>query len=178
MSSPIIPTASWPILRHPLWMLVALLLISGESYRLWSHGLISTSETGLLEVGQNIFLFLACLLHSYHSSNDKADPLHRYLCAGLALLCLTLLLRELDIEKMGSGNQWKNVELLIRGLAATGIIIYCGKLFNDPTITWSALKSVATMPILLFSLWGVCCYFCGWPFDKSLFAIPQGLSAG
>lgn len=177
MSSPIISPASKPILRHPLWTLVALLLMSAESYRLWSHGLISTSETGLLEVGQNIFLFLACLLHSYHSHNDKADPLYRYLCAGLALLCLTLLLRELDIDKIGNNNQWKNIELLIRSLSATGIIIYCGKLRRHPTITWSSLKSVTTMPILIFSLWGVCCYLCGWPFDKSLFAIPQGLSA-
>ena len=177
MPSPIIPTISWPIWRHPLWMFIALLLISVESYRLWSHGLISTSETGLLEVGQSIFLFLACLLHSYHSRNDKADPPYRYLCAGLALLCLTLLLRELDIDKMGNNNQWKTIELLVRSLAATGIIMYCGTLLRHPDITWSGLKSFTTMPMLIFSFWGICCYLCGWPFDKSLVAIPQELSA-
>ncbi|HSX83879.1 MAG TPA: hypothetical protein VLE50_00675 [Cellvibrio sp.] len=177
MPSPIIPNASWPILRHPLWMFVALLLISGESYRLWSHGLISTTETGLLEVGQNIFLFLACLLHSYHSRNDNAEPLYRYLCVGLALLCLALLLRELDIDKMGDNNQWRNIELLVRSVTVTGIIIFCGKLLRHPAITWSSLRSLSTMPILTFSFWGVCCYLCGWPFDKLLFAIPQGLSA-
>ena len=177
MPTPIVSPASWPILRHPLWMLAALLLISAESYRLWSHGLIRTSETGLLEVGQNIFLFLACLLHSYHSRNDNAEPLYRYLCVGLALLCLALLLRELDIDKMGNSNQWENIELLVRSVTVTGIIIYCGTLLRHPDITWSGLKSFTTMPMLIFSFWGICCYLCGWPFDKSLFAIPQGLSA-
>jgi hypothetical protein len=173
----IISSANWPILRHPLWILVALLIISAESYRLWNHGLISTSETGLLEAGQNIFLFLACLLHSYHSRNDNAEPLYRYLCVGLALLCLALLLRELDIDKMGNSNQWGNIELLVRSVTVTGIIIYCGKLSRRPGITWTGLKSFATTPLLTFSFLGVCCYLCGWPFDKSLFAIPQGLSA-
>lgn len=164
--------------RRSPWILVALSLVSLESYRLWSQGFISTSEQGLLEVGQSIFLFLACLLHSYHSHTTKTDPLYRYLHAGLGLFCLTLLLRELDIDKLGNQDNywWRYAEWLGRGVTLMGIMVYGGKLFRHPDITFTRLTSLAATPTFGFTAWGVCCYLCGWPFDKIIFDLPPALS--
>ncbi len=160
------------------WILVVLSLISLESYRLWSQGFISTSEQGLLEVGQSIFLLLACLLHSYHSHTNKTDPLYRYLHAGLGLFCLALLLREFDMDKLGNQDNhwWRYVEWLVRGATLLGITAYAGKLLRHPNITLTRLTSLAATPAFGFTVWGACCYLCGWPFDESIFDLPPALS--
>lgn len=156
-------------------MLPILSLVSLASYRLWSQGVISTSESGLLEVGQNIFLLLACLLYSYHSYDDNADSLYRLLYRGLALFCLTLLLRELDIDRLGGveNGRWEMIELSVRGAALLGVIIYCGAWIRSPDIQPSRIKILLSRPTMSFIYWGAFCYLCTWPFDKSLLAIPQ-----
>jgi hypothetical protein len=146
------------------------------TYWLWSTGMISTSEDGFLEVGQNIFLLLACLLHSYHSRQEEKGNLYRDIHAGMALFCFVLLLREVDIDQLGSTGIWEDIEMIIRGVTLVGILIYAAHMMARLKLIRLHIHALLTSPMIILTILGCAIYSSSWPFDKMIFAIPTELS--
>lgn len=167
---------SLPISHSMLFVATGLAALNLVTYWLWSRQMISTSEDGFLEVGQNIFLLLACLLHSYHSRQEEKGNLYRAIRAGMALFCFVLLLRELDIDQLGSTGIWEDIEMIIRGVTLVGILIYAAHMMARVKLIRQHIHALLTSPMIILTILGCAIYSSSWPFDKMIFAIPTELS--
>lgn len=154
----------------------ALIAASLMSYSLWSGAIIDTAENGVLELAQNIFLLLACLLHSNHSWTKPSISHERHWHSGLALLCFALLLREVDINRFGTSTTWGTIEIIVRGVTVFVGVIYAGLVFSRWRLAAKNIRLLATSPTTILTGLGCVAYLSSWPFDKMIFALPGDIS--
>lgn len=165
----------WTI--HPAIISMTLLLITTVTYNLWRLDNVIPTENGLLESGQLVFLILACLLSSYHAKVQfNQFPTERFLHIGLALFCFALILRECDIDQLGSSSNWKTLEIVLRSATLFAFIGFAGIIASKRSSLFLNFRILQQIPLIILALLGCVSYLASWPFDKELFNLPEALS--
>lgn len=133
---------------------------------LWIDDKTIAEENGLLENGQVTLLVLAGLLHFIQRSRIDSSSVVRICHVVLGMLCLSIVVREVDIDKIGPAVAWKTAELIIRLCV---VLVWCvvgAHVFRRLAELWQHRWGV------LFSItsWltgiGVVLYMVSWFFDK------------
>jgi hypothetical protein len=135
-------------------------------------------ENRLLENLQAAALFLALVLSLVNLAPLRRQP-PPYVAAGLAVLFLSLLLRELDVEKLGlpgvltflwSGTGRNLLLGLLWGAVLLGVAMNRHRLKED---TLAYIRS----PLLYYLLAAATFYFVGEALDKKLLPLAKPVSA-
>ena len=154
-----------------------LLLVSSISVYLWQYIPDIASENGLLEVSQDIFLSLAFVTAFLRYWSIRCDQsLNNTVFLALTLCSLAFLLREVDIDKLGSSPLWSVAEKVLRGIAAVPLLGFIFSVLRKTKLLWRNLASILTAPVVILTILGGLLYISSWPFDKKMFAMDKGLS--
>lgn len=163
------------MVRNPFIMGASFIMIFTGVFWAWSIDPTITAENDLLEAGQAALLILACLAHGFHYGNS-GKTLDRYLHFGLTLLCFGILLREFDIDKLGSSPVWASVETVVRAVAVITFLIYLILSLKKISFFCKNIDKIYTSPMILVTFLGCSIYMTGWLFDKMIFSIAIDLS--
>ena len=157
-----------------MWF-VLMLVSAATALVLWRYDEQVTEENHIIENSQVVLLLLACLIHSLRARRRtyRFDMWYR---TGLALLCLSFAVRELDIDAFGPAPLWPNIELVVRGAVVLMWVVYIGLLV--PRTKWlsTRLRQAFLSPCALYTLLGCVLYVLSWPFDKQQFALDESVS--
>lgn len=148
--------------------LIASLLCTTGAFFLWLGDEEIVKEDHLIENTQVALLLLAFAVHGGRAVL-RPSPLDRLVRIGLALLCLSMLLRELDIHRLVSPA----AELTLRGMVVVGWVAYVAVVVPRLDalwqgrwrliFSWCGIFTAAAMGLYAFSL----------PFDKMLIPLPE-----
>lgn len=168
-----------------MWVPVTVLLIDVLLFALWRYRAgvqmqpvdFITGEAGVLEVLQAVLLVLSAVLCFYASAKTPArNGLGGLVNFALGLIFIMLLLRELEIDALGASRYWVALENVLRagiGVAAAIYFIYAIPKIPEILRAWRSFMRSRALWLLVA---GVAFYVAGWPFDKQVFAIGQGLN--
>ncbi len=133
---------------------------------LWAEGLSITEENGLLENSQVFFLALAVCLSIRHVSYVENNTV-RISHAVLGMLFLSIMIREVDINRLGSAAIWEKAELVIRLGAAVVWLCLGALVFRKWKTLWRTRFSILFSPTSFLTALGILFYMISWYFDKS-----------
>lgn len=141
--------------------------------RLWQQDVTVTYENNILENIQVFFLTLATTTHLWQLSRQPAGAATARMChMVLAMLCLSIMVREVDIDKLGPQPAWGITENLIR-LAGAAVWIWLIVHIYDKRLTlWRFRADILCTPTSVLTGLGVMCYMASWFFDKSVVPLP------
>ncbi len=145
--------------------------------QLWHQDTSVTLENHLIENTQVLFLVLAVLLHTLQSirlpATDTTDRLSHQV---LAMLCLSVMVREIDIDKLGPQAGWALVETVIR-LAGSAVWVWLlARLYGHRQRLWRKKAAILCTPQSILTGIGVLLYMSSWFFDKSIVPLPADRS--
>ncbi|MBC52947.1 MAG: hypothetical protein CMQ34_03835 [Gammaproteobacteria bacterium] len=92
------------------------------------------------------------------------------------MLCLSIMIRELDIDKLGSQAGWAYAENLIR---LTGVAVWLwllARVAGHRQSLWQKKLHILCTPNSVLTGAGVLLYMASWFFDKSIVPLPQDRS--
>ncbi len=157
------------------WMVPAGLLIISNFFvlMLWQYGFLQAQENHLLELAQCAFLMLACGVCSMRAWRLAKTSLNLnfLLHAGLALLSYSFILREVDIDRLGTAPAWASFE---QGLRLFGVTLWLALLiFVAPRVRqlWARRAIMFKKPMVILAMMGGTFLLASWPFDKQVFAV-------
>lgn len=137
--------------------------------RLWQQDMTVTYENRLIENSQVLFLILATALHTLHASRQQADALTSRVCHQvLAMLCLSIMVREIDIDKLGPQAGWALAENLIRVVGGLVWLWLLVLIYQKRRWHWPRRGEILATPTSLLTGAGVLLYMASWFFDKSV----------
>jgi hypothetical protein len=159
-----------------LFMLGLLAISSTLSFELWQLNPDVINENALLELAQGAALLAAALIQSVRALSADNVGLKRDIHTGLALFAFALVLREVDVDKLGSSAAWSVLETLMRVLAFVLIIGFVMKMSRKMHTVTRNLRKILLSPTVTMTILGCMLYAGAWPFDKELFEINNLLS--
>lgn len=144
---------------------------------LWHQDNTVTHENRVIENTQVFFLLLAMALHALQASRLPASfNLARICHMVLGMLCLSIMVREIDIDKLGPQPAWESAETLIRLSGGVLWIWLLAHACRYRLRLWrSKIDAVASTTGVLTGL-GVLLYMASWFFDKSVVPLSENLS--
>lgn len=156
------------------WFAVILPLAALLCFTGWWFDKNITDEGRILQNAKAVFLLIAVALHVYHSRTlVLRQPMDTWVRIALAFLCIGFFLREVDIDRIGDPAIWSNIELVLRLIAGSGLLIWYGYLLTKFSLFWQLKWQLFMQPVVLLSFIGCVFYLCSWPFDKKIFT-PNG----
>lgn len=134
-----------------LLIITALILVDIFAYLNWAIDKLTPSEYGLLESAQLVFLGLACLVNGYYllfgidrTAKDMSVRL------GLEFFLLALILRECEIDQLGSSHWWSTLEIVLRSALLLAVVSYLylisKRLFAEPSIAEPSIAEFSITP--------------------------------
>jgi len=163
--------------RSRVILAILLLAIPALSYALWLQQPQLAEENGALEHFQVGLIALACFIHSVHSIKFNTSSLGYVIRAGFALLTYSFLLRELDIEHLGSSPLWATLERALRILRVVlwlGFFVFIAK---KAKLLYGQRAGLSTSTTFWLSAAGGMFLIAGGIFDRHIFSsIPFSLS--
>lgn len=144
-------------------------------YFVWKADATVTGENRLLENGQVFFLFIASAAH-FFLGRTSPGPVSRFGHFIAAALFLSVMVRELDIDRFGPQAGWELVESVIRlGIVVLWILLAIASI-RHWRLFWSSkislVFSTTSVPIAI----GIFLYLLSWLFDKSVIGIAPSAS--
>lgn len=149
---------------HVLWMPGVGAATTIAVYVLWLCDPAALQENGLVENTQVVFLLLAATVHGLRSRT--VDIAERCMRLGLALLSVSLVAREVDIDRLGDEAIMSSVETILRGTLVVVWVIWGWRSRKALETLWSHRLQVAFGRVGLLVLAGGALYGASWPFDK------------
>ncbi len=142
---------------------------------LWIEDRSITEENGLLENLQLLFLSVGLGFHLKQRSGSLTTAT-RICHSTLALLCLSIILRELDIDEIGTTGMWSLVETVARLATAFAWLLIMYVVAMNFRGLWAyrweigfSITSVATAIAIVL-------YIVSWPFDKGYIPVAPDIS--
>lgn len=148
----------------------AIVILLGISVSLWLNDPGVTKENSFLENGQVAFLLLAALLHGLRWRRTQ-DLVARDFYACLGLLCLSIVVRDVDIDRLGPAAVFEPLEKLLRGALVIAWLVVGALLFRHRVLLWIHKCDLAFSPCSRISILGIVAYGLGWFFDKEIFPL-------
>lgn len=159
------------------FFIAGLLAISSAlSFEIWQLNPWITQENAPLELTQGGLLLLAALIQCARAFSKHTSGLQRDICLGLALFTFMLFLREVDIDQLGTAGLWGTLETLLRVLALMVALFFVAHITRRIKMIRCSLNKIFRAPMVKITILGCLLYACGWPFDKELLNIDEGLS--
>lgn len=153
------------------------LLCALVANRLWYQDITVTYENRIMENTQVLFLMLGTLLHTLLSTRMPATALNDRLCHQvLAMLCLSIMVREVDIDKLGPQAGWALAENLIRMAGVAVWIWLIARVYGKRQALWQRKTAILCTPTSMLTGVGVLLYMASWFFDKSIVPLPAARS--
>lgn len=160
-----------------LLTIIIIALCSLAAVQLWQHDVTVTYENRIIENTQVLFLVLATALHALQASRRPANAVDDRLCHHvLAMLCLSIMVREIDIDKLGPQAGWAIAENLIRLGGGAVWIWLLSRVYGRRQSIWHSKASVLCTPASVLTGAGVLLYMASWFFDKSVVPLPADRS--
>ena len=145
--------------------------------QLWHQDVSIAHENRLLENTQVFFLSIATVLHALQCSRQPSHARVGRLChAVLSMLCLSIMVREIDIDKFGPQPGWALAENMIRvagGLVWVWLLV---RVYSVRDRVWLRKVEVLWTPTSVLTGLGVMLYMSSWFFDKSVVPLPTAHS--
>ena len=133
---------------------------------LWAEGFSVTQENGLLENSQIFFLALAVCFSIRQGSRTEGGTF-RISHAVLGLLFFSVIVREVDIDRLGAAPAWETTEFVIR-LVLVLIWVYIGALVYRKRLSfWRFRFRILYSPNSILAAVGILFYVLSRYFDKA-----------
>lgn len=138
---------------------VVSVVLSYFAWRLWRTHKWLTAEDQLLESWQAVFLTFAFGVHLLRWLAASTRPVG--LChLTLAMLCVSVLLREVDVDQIGDAAIWSSLETILRLTIVVAWLIVLQGVGHDFPILWRirwevllSIKSALTfLAIVLYAV--------------------------
>lgn len=151
-----------------LGVTIAVLLASLMTYVLWQRDPTIVKEHRLIETLQAGFLLLAGWLHLYQG-NRLPESLGRGIHRGLSLFCLSLFLREVDINAIVKNELMNYFEMGTRIILALAWIVYAYQMRGQIDAIKANWRRICETPAIICTVIGCLFYVLSRPFDKKQF---------
>lgn len=158
-------------LRKTLFPTCIALVAGSLIYYLWRIDATITAENRLIENSQVALLGLASAFHFIRSSGVSISPLAKICQRVLGLLFLSLIVREVDIDKLGDASVWRSVERIIRVIVVAAWLPLAASVFRNLRPLWNERAKILMSPCAWLTGAGVIFYMLSFFFDKSLVPI-------
>jgi hypothetical protein len=135
---------------------------------LWINDKTIARENGPLENGQVTLLVVAGLLHFIQRFRIDSSSVVRICHVVLGMLCLSIVIREVDIDKIGPAAAWKTAESILR---LSVVLVWCvvgAHVFRHLLELWQHRWSVLFSMTSWLTGIGIVFYLVSWFFDKSV----------
>lgn len=139
--------------------------LSVPLYLLWTRDAAVVDENNLVETSQAILLVAAAAVHGWRCSSAHwraGGTIH----LGLALLCFTMAVREVDIDQLGDRDIMETLELVLRWMIVAAWIGLGFKVAGVISEWIRNTRQIAGGSVFVFTVAGCVLYLCSWPLDK------------
>ncbi len=150
---------------HIAWAFVA-----PAGYLMWREDPMITQENHLLENGQVVFLALAAAFHLWQVFR-LGDPSGQLYHKVLGTLCLSVLIREVDIDRLGAGSGWEFLELGVRGLLVGVWLLLLYVLWRLRYRLWASRHHFVFTRNSYLTVCAIAFYVAGWFFDHGFIPV-------
>lgn len=136
-----------------------------------------TQENRAIENTQVFFLMLATLLHALQTHRQPpSSKVVRVSHMVLAMLCLSIMVREIDIDRLGQHPGWAITENLIRLSGGAAWLWLLTHAYRIRLLLWQSKADILRTTASLFTGLGVLLYMSSWFFDKTVVPMSANLS--
>lgn len=144
---------------------------------MWQQDNAVTHENRAIENTQVFFLLLATALHALQTGRQPISFNVARIChMVLGMLCLSILVREIDIDRLGPQPGWAIAENLIRLTGGAAWIWLLTHVCHYRQPLWRNRADILRTTTSLLTGIGVLLYMTSWFFDKSVVPLPANLS--
>ncbi len=141
--------------------------------RLWHQDISVTHENRLMENTQVFFLMLATAMHFVQTVRQPTSFITVRQChMVLGMLCLSIMVREVDIDRLGPQQGWETTETLIRLAGGAVWIWLLTQIFGNRLALWRYKADILWTATSVQTGLGVMFYIASWFFDKSIVDLP------
>lgn len=141
---------------------------------LWYQDITVTHENRVIENTQVFFLVLATALHALQTSRQPVTfRVTRIYHMVLGMLCLSIMVREIDIDRLGPQSGWEVAENLIRLAGVAAWIWLSTHIWRTRLPLWRSKSDILRTATSLLTGLGVLLYMTSWFFDKSVVPLPD-----
>lgn len=154
-----------------VWCVYVLLLLVAALLCTWGWWIDPqiTEEGRLIENTKAGLLGLAAFYHVLRLAQlPERQTIDVDVRIALALLCVALMVREVDIDRIGTSLWWAQAEDLIRIVVGLAVLGWYGYLLTKFKLFWQMKGRLICTSVVLLSAIGCLWYVDARPFDKML----------
>lgn len=155
-----------------LMWLAAVPIVTLAAYLLWRRDRQIIDENQLIENLQFALLLSACAVHALRAGLRRL-PLDTLCRAGLALLCLSFAVREVDIDKLGTAAAWPMVEWWLRAALVLMWIVFVGFAVVQLDVLRTNWRAALFSACAAFTVAGGGLYVASVPLDQMVLPLSQ-----
>ncbi len=142
------------------------------TFLLWRNVPGVMDEGHIVEWAQAILLLLAAFIHGYRGRHlNRSERSIALYHITLALLCLTLFAREVDVDQLGPQGFWPAIEVIFRSVIVLLWVLHGIVLAFNRRHLWLDRARLLLDPGSRFVFAGILLYGVSWVFDKEIFPI-------
>lgn len=156
-----------------LLVLVTSLLATVATLVAWSVDEQVVDEDHFVEWTQAALLLMAAVVQGGRAVVKRSTTLDMLVRAALAMLCASMVLREVDVERLAGETYGTASEWTLRGLVVVGWLVYAAYAVPRRDFLWSQRRQVLRSWCGAFSAAGVALYLLSLPFDKQIFPLAE-----
>jgi multisubunit Na+/H+ antiporter MnhB subunit len=160
-------------LHFALRLALGSVTVSCVLFWIWLREPGVAEEDGLMEWTQAVFLGLAWLCYFRRSRDPGAGVVEYAVFQGLALLNISFLARELDIDSWGNPAIAEPAQTLFRAALIALWLVFGRFLWANLKGLWQAVPDTIGRPMIIWAFFGCCFYLVSWPFEKELFPMSE-----
>jgi hypothetical protein len=150
--------------KHGLWIVGAAAATFAAVYAIWNVDHDVVEEDHLVEVLQAVFLLLAAIVYGVRAR--LTTHAERTLLMGACLFCISLAMREVDIDHFGDEMVMSRVEVALRAVLVLVWIAWGFQARHSIEVLWRRRFAVVLSGMGMLIVLGCLLYLSSWPFDK------------
>lgn len=140
----------------------------------WPYDKSVVEENDVVESAQALLLLAGCAIHSVRA-RFQPGTFEQLFHMALALLCLSFVVREVDIDRMGEAPVWPIIEYFVRGVVVglwVALIVLIVRRREHHAQLWQNDLRAALSPTGLYTAGGALLYGVSFFFDKQIAPLP------
>jgi hypothetical protein len=156
---------------------IVVIAVSAGAYILWLRDPRVVNEDHVVEVLQVAFLLLAACAHARAAVRGREAWRGGWqLRSGLSLFCVSLAVREVDIDTLGGAAIMPAVEAGVRAAVVIAWLVFAAIAHGLIGEWWNRRYSIAKSGLGMLTIMGCLFYAASWPFDKFPGVLSDGMS--
>lgn len=156
--------------RTLLIVIAVLVIVPITTYALWQNVPGLLLENHLIESAQAALLLFAASIHLFQSKRFAPGISIAFLYhQTLSIFCISLFVREVDIDRLGSHPAWSGIEMFLRASIVTLWLYHLVRLLKHLGPLLAQRHALLIRPGSLLVYGGILLYGASWFFDKEIF---------